>query len=107
MSDAANDDPAPPGSAPEPHGEAALLLVESLIHGLLARSSLSLPDALDIVQTAIDVQIEISDHRGGDPIILPTSVRLLSAIAQSLGLDAEGKNPQNLDPDESGGGNHD
>ena len=54
---------------PNPHeasGEAALLLVESLIHGLVARSGLSLTEAVEIVQNAVDAQVEISDARG-DP----------------------------------------
>lgn len=39
-------------------GDAALLLVESLIHVLIERSVLTVPDALSAVQTAIEVTTE-------------------------------------------------
>ncbi|MGF7151919.1 hypothetical protein FHS96_005587 [Sphingomonas zeicaulis] len=45
----------------EPQGEAAILLVESLIHGLIARSVISAEDALEIVTVAIDVCTDIAD----------------------------------------------
>lgn len=72
--------------AADAYGEAALTLVESLIHALLARSSLSMTEALDIVQIAIDVQIEVGHDRGVDPTTSP-SVRFLQAISSSLKID--------------------
>lgn len=48
----------------DPHGRVALLLTESLLHGLLAREVLSSAAVLEIVQTAIDVQIEVDIDRG-------------------------------------------
>ncbi|ATY33795.1 hypothetical protein [Sphingomonas psychrotolerans] len=71
---------------PDPHGEAALLLVESLIHGLLMRSVLSVGEAVDIVRTAVEVQNDISDQRDDDPGDNPAH-RLLSVIATTLGID--------------------
>jgi len=76
--------------SPDCHGEASLLLVESLIHSLVARSGLSLSEAIEIVQVAIDAQIEISQDRGDDPARLERSLALLSAIANSLAIDSDG-----------------
>jgi hypothetical protein len=47
------------------HGEAALLLVESLIHGLVARSVLSVDEAISLVAVAMDARAEIVAERGG------------------------------------------
>jgi hypothetical protein len=95
MSDGSKNDTAC-CKAVDAHGEAALTLVESLIHALVARSSLSLIEALDIVQVAIDVQIEISHDRGDDPAILP-SVRFLQAISSSLKIDERQSDHSGLD----------
>jgi hypothetical protein len=88
MSDVTNHSEAPAASParPDPHGEAALLLVESLIHGLLMQSVLSVGEAVDIVRTAVEVQNDISDERGDDPGDNPAH-RLLAAIATTLGID--------------------
>lgn len=37
------------------HGQAALLLVESLVHGLIARSVISVTEAVEIVDVAAEV----------------------------------------------------
>lgn len=103
MSDATNDN----GSSipiaarvPDPHGQAALLLVESLIHGLLARSGLSVDEAVEIVQIAIDVQHETSHDRGNSPALETACGHLLSAIAASLAIDRPAKGTPKLDLDE-------
>ena len=85
ISDGALDGAAPP-AVPSGYGEAALLLVESLIHGLVARSRLSMGEAVEIVQIALDAQIGISDERG-DPEPMRPAVRHLRAIAASLSID--------------------
>jgi hypothetical protein len=81
-------DPPFPAGYPDPHGEAALVLVESLIHGILARGGLSLSETLDIAQAAVDVQIEFCAERSEEPRSAP-SVRYLRAIAASLRIDAD------------------
>lgn len=40
-------------------GAAALLLVESLIHGLIARSILSVQEAVDIIDIAANIEREL------------------------------------------------
>lgn len=69
---------------PDASGEAAMLLVESLVHELVAGRILPLEAAVDVVQVAIDVQAEIADARGDDPAIASEACRMLSAIATSL-----------------------
>ena len=64
-------------------GEAAILLVESLIHGLIARSIVSVEDALDIVATAKDVCAEFIEV-GNDRIKFEKSLTILQNISSSL-----------------------
>ena len=44
----------PPEPEPDAHGLAALLLVESLIHGLAARSIISVAEAVSITEIAVN-----------------------------------------------------
>ncbi len=86
----------PPRSAPLPqnrpespdaHGQAAMLLVESLIHGLIARSVLSVAEAVEIVDVAAEVKREIAADLGDSPATMRKSLSLLRAISASLKLD--------------------
>lgn len=72
---------------PDPHGQAAMLLVESLLHGLIARSALSNADALEIVEIAAAVKEEFADEVGDSKPTMERSLALLGAIHQSLSRD--------------------
>ena len=74
----------------DPHGHAALLLVESLIHGLLSRSIIGLGDAIDIVESADSVQVEIAEAAREADAPMWRSHTLLDAIAMSLKSDGDG-----------------
>ncbi|WP_174298911.1 hypothetical protein [Sphingomonas bacterium] len=74
---------------PDPHGQAALLLVESLIHGLLARSIITLGDAIDIVETADSVQVEVAEAADGAGAPMWRSHALLTAMISSLKSDSD------------------
>ncbi len=78
---------------PDPHGQAALLLVESLLHGLLVRGVLTLEDALAITTSASEIKEEvIANHR--EPADLGRySLELIDKIAASLGIDAAENRP--------------
>lgn len=80
--------PSPNGSGgrtdPDAHGQAALLLVESLIHGLIARSSLTRAEAIDIIDIAADVKIEYAEETEESREVLAKSLVLIEAIAESL-----------------------
>lgn len=72
---------------PDPFGQAALLLVESLIHGLVASSAITLENAIDIVTVALDVKDEIAADLGDGPGTKDKSLELLAAIRASLSND--------------------
>ncbi|WP_156681115.1 hypothetical protein [Sphingomonas profundi] len=72
---------------PDPHGQAAMLLVESLIHGLIARSVITVQDAVDIIETAAEVKEEIAIELGDSPATMQKSLAILQAILASLSFD--------------------
>lgn len=92
-----NDIAAMARSQTDPHGQAALLLVESLIHGLRERSILDIEGAIDIVETAVDVQADIVDMAGDARATMSRSHALLSAIAESLKRDRAAGNGHDAD----------
>jgi hypothetical protein len=75
---------------PDAYGQAALLLVESLLHGLVARSVISLADAVEIVGIAADVKEEIALELGDDAKTRQRSLVLLESIRASLSNDLPG-----------------
>jgi hypothetical protein len=88
MSDVSNDNHGYPAVAPTPepdaHGQAAMLLVESLIHGLVDREVISVPDAISIVDIAAEVTLEVADDLGGTPETMQRSITILNALSNSL-----------------------
>jgi hypothetical protein len=73
---------------PDAHGQAAMLLVESLIHGLVERSVISVTDAIGIVEAAAEVKVEVAAELGDSPETMRRSIDMLAAIGESLRLDA-------------------
>lgn len=71
----------------DPAGHAALLLVESLIHALVARKLISVEDAVEIVAVAAEVNSEIGEELGDTPHSLSRSLAILEAINASLSRD--------------------
>ena len=69
---------------PDAHGQAAMLLTESLIHGLIAREVITVADAVEIVSVAAEVKEEIGDEIGDSPATMQRSLALLSSIRSSL-----------------------
>ncbi len=80
----------PPSS--DSHGQAALLLVESLIHGLCENATLSVKEAVEITERAVDVQHDHAVAADGQGAPLWRSHELLSRIAASLKSD-QGRGP--------------
>ena len=80
-------------SVPDAHGAAALLLIESLIHGLCEHSVLNTNQAVEIVERAVEVQYDlaIAADDAGEPHW--HSHTLLQSIAASLGIDADDDRP--------------
>lgn len=79
-----------PANGPDAHGHAAMLLVESLVHGLIARKIISVADAVEIVEVAVEAKTEIADDAGDSPAHLRRSLGLLTAISSSLRRDVTG-----------------
>ena len=73
-----------PGDA---NGQAAVLLVESLIHSLIGRSVISVNDAIDIADTAAAAMAQIDGEVADPTRSAPTPMTILAAIAASLGHD--------------------
>ena len=87
-----NDDSAirPPTPGPsDAHGQAALVLVESLIHGLCEKSALNTGEAVEIVERAVEVQSAKAEAADGEGEPLWRSHALLVTIAESLRLDVD------------------
>ena len=74
-------------SGPDAHGQAALLLVESLVHGLIARSIISVGDAMEIVTAATEVKQDIADEASEPRSTAEKSLVLLDGMLASLKLD--------------------
>lgn len=71
--------------APDRHGQAALLLIESLIHSLIARAALTVEEAIETIEVAADAEREIRDASGVLRDI--DSPSMLTPIAASLRLE--------------------
>ena len=68
------------------HGRAALLLVESLIHGLANRSVITVAEAIEIIEVAAEVEDELARAEGHDEAEIEAR-SLLAPISKSLGVD--------------------
>ena len=86
-SDTTNDNADVDAHGPDAHGQAAMLLVESLLHGLIAREVFSIPDAVEIVDIAAEVKADVAGELGDSPANLRKSLGLLNAISLSLSRD--------------------
>ncbi|RYG89566.1 MAG: hypothetical protein EON59_01455 [Alphaproteobacteria bacterium] len=71
----------------EAHGHAALLLVESLIHGLCENSMLSNDQAVEIAERALSAQFDLAEAADGAGAPMWRAHTLLSAITASLKID--------------------
>jgi hypothetical protein len=91
MTDNSNDNhPYPPAARarePDAHGQAAMLLVESLIFGLIERKVISVSDAVEIVEVAAEVKVDVAADLGDSPETLRSSLNMLGAIRESLQSD--------------------
>lgn len=74
----------PRESDADPQGQAALTLVESLLHILVEKNVLTLGDVLDALETAADVKLEIALEGRERYAIADESIRFLKAIRLSF-----------------------
>jgi hypothetical protein len=74
---------------PDPHGQAAFLLAESILHGLIARSVITVADAMEVVAIAAEVKVEVAAEGMESEQVAEKSLQLLQAIKQSLEFDID------------------
>ncbi len=72
---------------PDAYVQAALLLVESVLHGLIEKSVFSVAKAVELVDIAAEVKQDIGADLGDSAPTLQRSLGLLAAISNSLQSD--------------------
>jgi hypothetical protein len=72
---------------PDAHGQAALLLTESLIHALVDNATLTAAEAVDVVTIAAEVKVEVATASGESQGRMRESLALLSKIMNSFAAD--------------------
>lgn len=77
-----------PQLEPDAHGQAALLLAESILHALVETSTLSLAEALSVIQTTCEVKVEVAEREGESSRRMHESLSLLRAMSKSFAADA-------------------
>jgi hypothetical protein len=82
-----NDPRAAPIAEPDAHGQAALLLTESLLHMLVENRGLTNAQAVDVVHTAAVVKVEVAEAAGESKSRMLESLALLSRMEQSFQAD--------------------
>jgi hypothetical protein len=77
----------PTHGEPDAHGQAALLLAESILHALVEKAMLTGAEALAVVQTAMEIKLEVATIAGESTGRMEESLALLSTIAMSFQTD--------------------
>lgn len=72
---------------PDAHGQASLLLVESLLHGMLEKGLLTVDEAVGIATAACEVKEEIASQAIESQATAQHSLHLIGRITASLKLD--------------------
>jgi hypothetical protein len=78
---------APSVAEPDAHGQAALLLTESLIHMLVENGRLTNTQAVDVVHTAAVVKVEVAEAAGESRGRMLESLALLARMENSFQAD--------------------
>ncbi|NGP18900.1 hypothetical protein [Devosia aurantiaca] len=74
-------------SMADAHGRAALLMTESLLHSLIAKSIISVAEAVEVVETVISVEKDAIADVGDSDGTIRKSLALLQKISTSLSHD--------------------
>ena len=78
----------PPLVEPDAHGQAALLLTESLLHALVANAVLSNSQAVEVIEIAAEVKVEVATAHHESKKRMNESLRLLADMQASFESDA-------------------
>ncbi len=76
---------------PDAHGQAALLLTESLMHTLVENGVLTNAGAIQIVSCAAEVKVEVAAAAGESNKRMNESLRLLEKMRRSFEADGPGR----------------
>ncbi|UZK65827.1 hypothetical protein [Sphingomonas sp. M1-B02] len=88
-SDAALIAAATPSPEPDAHGQAALLLAESILHALVEAKVFSLEVARSVIATTCEVKIEIAEQTGESNFRMQESLALLRAISATFAVETD------------------
>jgi hypothetical protein len=78
----------PPSVAePDAHGQAALLLAESLLHMLVENGELTNAQAVEVVHTAALVKVEVAEAAGESKVRMFESLALLARMENTFQAD--------------------
>jgi hypothetical protein len=72
---------------PDAHGQAALLLTESLIHTLVENSAITNVQAIEVIRIAAEVKVEVATAAHESKGRMQESLALLSKMASSFESD--------------------
>ena len=72
---------------PDAHGQAAILLIESLLHTLVDARVLTLDQVVLAVNSAAEVKVEVAEAAGESSKRMHESLALLQAIATTFEAD--------------------
>jgi hypothetical protein len=72
---------------PDAHGQAALLLTESLIHTLVENSAITNVQAIEVIRIAAEVKVEVATAAHESNGRMQESLALLSKMATSFESD--------------------
>lgn len=75
------------GQEPDAHGQAALLLAESILHALVDSGTLTNREAITVVRTAAEVKLEVATAEGESTVRMNESLDLLARMANSFEAD--------------------
>lgn len=75
------------GQEPDAHGQAALLLAESILHALVDSGTLTNREAITVMRTACEVKTEVATAAGESKVRMNESLDLLERMANSLESD--------------------
>lgn len=79
--------PPPPTGEPDAHGQAALILAESILHALVEQKMMTAEQALDIVHSAEEIKTEVAELSGESETRMHESLELLKRIGISIQID--------------------
>lgn len=72
---------------PDAHGQAALLLTESLIHLLVDKRMLTIAEAVEVIEVAADVKFQVATAAGESKARMEESLELLRKMCVSFETD--------------------